>query len=245
MTRGNSISALIVCLLMAAAPLCAQHRAPAAPRGPAPLYVPRSAVQTPVQRNQTSPHNQTIQRPSSAAPQAPANGIRPGASGTPGGAPSAAPGQSSAQSRQTIRGQGPHNGDWLRDNRRLTPEEQQRRLQQDPNFNRLPPQRQQQLLNRLNKFNAMPPQQQQRVLNRMQMMERLPPAQQQRANQLFGQFKQMPPERKQAVRQALHQMHNMPPDARERLLNSPEIRGRFSPDEVRMLHGFNDIGFIE
>ena len=46
-------------------------------------------------------------------------------------------------------------------------------------------------------------------------------------------------------RQALHQMHNMPPEARQRLLDSPDLRARFSPQEIQMLHGFNDIGFVE
>ncbi|MDR3763865.1 MAG: DUF3106 domain-containing protein [Acidobacteriota bacterium] len=236
MMRGNSIPALIVCLLLAA-PLTAQHHAsaPQAPRGPAPLYVPRGEAH--VQRN-TMPPSQGH------------NNSRPEVSGARGGAPNnAGPAQHAnqpqAQPHSILRGQGPHTGDWLRDNRKLSPDEQRHLLQQDPNFNRLPPQRQQQLVNRLQKFNSMTPQQQQRVLNRMQMMEHLPPAQQQRANQLFGQFKQMPEARKQAVRQELHQMHNMPPEAREHELDSPELRNRFSPDELRMLRGFNDIGFIE
>ncbi len=80
-----------------------------------------------------------------------------------------------AMPHQIIRGEGPHNGDWLRNTMRLPPQEQQRRLEQDQHFRQLPQQRQEQLRNRLQNFNSMPPQQQQRVLNRMEMIEHLPP----------------------------------------------------------------------
>jgi hypothetical protein len=54
----------------------------------------------------------------------------------------------------------------------------------------------------------------------------------------------MDPQRKDMMRRTLRQMRTMPPDARERLLNSPEARSQYSPQELQMLHGFNDIGFV-
>ena len=219
--RGNFIPALIVCLLTAAPVFAQQHRE-SQRRGPAPLYVPQHRE---VQRN---PNAHQPAAPRATTPTSPADSAR-----------------SSNQPHQVIRGQGPHNGDWLRNSMGLSAEEQKKRLQQDPQFRQLPPQRQEQLVNRLQRFNSMTPQQKQRVLNRMEMMEHLPPEQQRRANQLFGEFQQLPPQRKQAVRQALHQMHTMPPDARQRLLNSPELRSRFSPQEIQMLYGFNGIGFVD
>jgi hypothetical protein len=54
----------------------------------------------------------------------------------------------------------------------------------------------------------------------------------------------MDPQRKETMRRTLRQMRAMPPDARERLLNSPEGRSQYSPQEIQMLHGFNDIGFV-
>ncbi len=144
---------------------------------------------------------------------------------------------------QIIRGEGPHNGDWLRNTMRLPPQEQQRRLEQDQHFRQLPQQRQQQLRERLQKFNAMQPQQQQRVLNRMEMIEHLRPEQQRQAVALFGQFRAMDPQRKEQMRSTLRQMRTMTPDARERMMNSPDTRARYSPQEIQMLHGFNDIGF--
>jgi len=96
----------------------------------------------------------------------------------------------------------------------------------------------------LQTFNALPPPQQQRVLNRMEMIEHLKPEQQRQAVTLFGQFRAMDPPRKELMRGTLRQMRTMPPEARQRLLNSPDTRARYSPQELQMLRGFNDIGFV-
>jgi hypothetical protein len=149
-----------------------------------------------------------------------------------------------AMPHQIIRGQGPHNGDWLRNTMQLPPQEQQRRLEQDQHFRQLPEQRQEQLRNRLQTFSSMPPQRQQRVLNRMEMIEHLRPEQQRQAIVLFGQFRSMDPQRKEMMRGTLRQMRTMPPDAREQMLRSPDTQARYSPQEIQMLRGFNDIGFV-
>ena len=78
----------------------------------------------------------------------------------------------------------------------------------------------------------------------MEIMEHLPPEQQRQAQNLFGQFRGMDPQRKQMMRSTLRQMRTMPPDARERMLNSPELQSRYSPQEIQMLRGFNSIGFV-
>jgi len=75
-------------------------------------------------------------------------------------------------------------------------------------------------------------------------MEHLKPEQQKQAQALFGQFRNASPERKDVIRRTLRQMRNMPPEARERMLNSPETQSRYSPQEIQMLRGFNDIGFV-
>jgi len=230
--RGNYISAVVVYLALAAPAWASpQHGSAGGPhRGPAPLYVPRSTVHgnhPPARPGQSAGRN-AYASPAPREGQAPPTAQRP----------------ANQLPHQVIRGQGPHNGDWLRDTMRLPPAEQQRRLEQDQHFRSLPPQRQEQLRNRLQTFNSMPPGQQQRVLNRMEMMEHLSPEQHRHAIALFSQFQGMPQERKQMMRQTLRQMRGMPPEARERLMNSPEVRARFSPQEIQMLHGFNDIGFV-
>ncbi len=144
-----------------------------------------------------------------------------------------------------VRGEGPRHGDWLRNQMRLPPEEQERRLEQDPYYRSLPTDRQIELRGRLKRFNAMPPEKRQRVLDRMDMIERMPPEQQRQTHELFHQFRGMDPERKDMVRRTLRQMRTMPPDARERFLNSPTTQTHFSPEEMQMLRGFNALGFAE
>ncbi len=128
---------------------------------------------------------------------------------------------------------------------KLSPQEQERRLEQDPYYRSLPTDQQIELRGRLKRFNAMPPEKRQRVLNRMEMIARMPPEQQRQAHGLWQQFRGMDPERKDMMRRTLRQMRTMPPDERERFLNSPMTQSHFSPEEMQMLHGFNSLGFAE
>src|SRR5437868_15057571 len=52
----------------------------------------------------------------------------------------------------------PRLGEWLRRNKDLPPQEQQKQLNSDPQFQQLPPERQEKLRQRLNEFNNLPPQ---------------------------------------------------------------------------------------
>src|SRR5438270_7208415 len=72
-------------------------------------------------------------------------------------------------------------GEWLRRNKDLPPQEQQRQLDSDPQFQQLPPERQEKLRQRLKEFNSLPPQQKERVVHRMEALDNLSPEQQQRA----------------------------------------------------------------
>lgn len=136
----------------------------------------------------------------------------------------------------------PRRGEWLRNNMQLPPNEQQHRLEQDQQFRQLPPQRQQELRNRLQRFNTLPETQKQRVVNHMEMLDRLPPERRTQTRELLGRFSALPAARKEAVRRTLRQLRTMPPAARQRLLNSPEVQRRFSPQEQQMLRGFDALG---
>jgi Protein of unknown function (DUF3106) len=140
------------------------------------------------------------------------------------------------QQRQQ-RGRGQHAGDWLRRYKDLPPKEQERALQNDPQFRRLPPERQQQLRQRLQHFSTLPPEQQQRVLNRMETWEHLTPEQKLQARQFFGQMQQLPPDRRRMVNTAIRDLRAMPPRQREEVINSERFRGMFSPQEREMLRG--------
>ena len=74
---------------------------------------------------------------------------------------------------QEERRSGQHAGAWLREHKNLSPDQQQRSLESDPQFRKLPPERQEQLRKRLQHFSTLPPQQQDRILNRMDAWEHL------------------------------------------------------------------------
>lgn len=130
-----------------------------------------------------------------------------------------------------------HAGNWLRRYKDLSPAQQRRALESDPQFRKLPPQQQARLLQRLQHFSSLPPQQQERILSRMETWEHLTPDQKQRASQLFQQFKQLPQDRRQAVNRAIREMRGLTPEQRDRLINSDPYRQAFSPFERHILMG--------
>jgi Protein of unknown function (DUF3106) len=129
-----------------------------------------------------------------------------------------------------------HSGQWLREHRNQTPEQQRKALESDPQFRNLPPWRQQELRRSLQRFNGMPPEQQDRMLNRMETWEHLTPEQKSQARQLHSQMQSLPPDRRQAIRNAVQTLRAMPPEARQRLIDSDAYKSRFSPRELEMLN---------
>jgi hypothetical protein len=130
-----------------------------------------------------------------------------------------------------------HAGDWLRRYKDMPAGEQERALQNDPQFRRLPPQNQEQLRQRLQHFSTLPPQQQQRMLNRMETWEHLTPDQKQQAREVFGQMQQLPPDRRRMVGTAVRDLRSMPPAQREQVINSDRFKSMFSSQERDMLRG--------
>ena len=128
-------------------------------------------------------------------------------------------------------------GDWLRRYKDKSPQEQEKALNSDPEFQKLPPERQQKLRERLREFNQMPPQKQERVLDRMQQFEQLTPQQRQQARSLQGEVKDVPPERRQQMRIALRNLRQMDAEQRERVMNSDRFKERFNDHERDILKG--------
>ena len=139
-----------------------------------------------------------------------------------------------------IRPQG-HAGEWLRKYKDLPPAQQQKALENDPDFQRLPPFRQQMLRQRLQHFSSLPPEQQQRILNRMETWEHLTPEQREQTRQLFRQFNALPPGRKFMVRRAVQRLRQMPPEQRQQLIDSDRFRNRFTPQERELLRGVSQL----
>lgn len=138
---------------------------------------------------------------------------------------------------------GPKPGKWLRDHMNQSPQDQQRELQNDPEFKRLNPQQQQHLQQRLNQFNSLPPERKERMLNRMQRIESLPQDKQNILRDSLQQFRQLPDDRRREVRHAWNSLSAMPPDQREQVMNSDRFKSTFSDQERSTLKGLLDSGF--
>ena len=136
---------------------------------------------------------------------------------------------------QQAQAQGNHAGQWLRRYKGLPPDQQQKALDNDPQFRSLPPMRQQILRERLQRFSSLPPRMQDRILQRMETWEHLTPAQKQQARQLYSQLKDLPPERRQKVRTAIRDLSVMPPEQRQQIIESDRFKSEFSPQERGLL----------
>jgi hypothetical protein len=130
-----------------------------------------------------------------------------------------------------------HAGQWLRDNRNLSPAEQQKALENDPQFKKLPPQQQEQLRQRLQHFNQRTPEEQQKIIDRMDTWGHLTPEQKTEARQMHQQWQQLPADRRQAVQNAVKTLRTMPPEARQAAIDSPAYKSQFSPQERQILSG--------
>ena len=143
--------------------------------------------------------------------------------------PSPPPGEERAQIG--VPHQRGHAGDWLRRYKDLPPDEQERALRNDPDFQRLPRPRQQILLRRLQHFSSLPPEKQLQILNRMETWEHLTPEQKAEARRIHAQMQQFPPVRQWMIRKAVRDLRTMPPDQRDQVIDSPRFKSVFSDQE--------------
>jgi hypothetical protein len=73
----------------------------------------------------------------------------------------------------------------------------------------------------------------------METWEHLTPSQKQEARGLFQQMRSLPPDRRQMMEGAIRNLRGMPPAQRQQVLESPDFKSRFSPQEQEMLNGIS------
>jgi len=144
------------------------------------------------------------------------------------------------QQRQ-MRRDGHHAGDWLRRYNGLPADQQQKALDNDPQFRDLQPEQQQQLRDRLQRFNSLPAQQQDRILQRMETWEHLTPEQKDKARGLAQQLKELPPDRRRVVQGAVNDLRQMSPEQRQQAINSDRFKNQFSAPERGLLTGISEL----
>ncbi len=130
-----------------------------------------------------------------------------------------------------------HAGDWLRKYKDLPPDQQQKALENDPQFRKLPPDRQILLQQQLRRFSALPPEKQKIILKRMETWEHLTEAQKKEAKTVFTKIRQLPPARRKLMAGAIRDLRKMDPQQREQALNSAEYHSKFSNQELDLLKG--------
>ena len=118
--------------------------------------------------------------------------------------------------------------------REMTPEEQERVMQNDERFQNLPSDRQQQIRENLKRWNAATPDERQLLQQREQILESFSPEQRDQLRQIFPRYRQLSPESRQSVMQNFTKLRNLPPGDRDKFLSSPEVQ-QLSPDERGIL----------
>jgi len=125
---------------------------------------------------------------------------------------------------------------WIERVQDMPPEQQERFLRNNQQFQNLPEWRQQQIRQNLAKWNSLSPEQQQEIRRREAFLEQMPPEQQQYVrNVLLPRWQQLPPGRKAVIRQHLRALNGLSDPEREARLNNPNFMQGMSPDEQQML----------
>lgn len=131
---------------------------------------------------------------------------------------------------------------WVGQLRDMPPEEQQRFMQNNEQFQHLPPQRQDQIRRNLQRWNNLSPEQKQRARQAEAALERMTPEQRQYVrNTLLPKWQTMPPERRQTINRHLAMLRNMSPATQQETLNDPRFMQGLSPDEQSMLRELNSL----
>jgi len=147
------------------------------------------------------------------------------------------------QPKRNNAGQKPQHklGDWLRNHKNLPPDQQEKALENDPNFKHLPPDRQAELKERLRKFNSLPPAQRDRALERMEYWDKLNPDQKKQVRDANQQLQGLPVERRVMVHRALRNLVKMSPQERQQVFESDKFKTTFSDQEQAILKNLAEI----
>lgn len=131
---------------------------------------------------------------------------------------------------------------WAAQLRDMSPEEQQRFMQNNQQFQHLPPERQDQIRQNLQRWNNLTPEQKQRAREAEAALERMTPEQRQYVREtLLPKWQAMPLERRRVMNRHLAMLRNMSPATQEAALNDPRFMQGLSPEEQSMLRELNSL----
>jgi uncharacterized protein DUF3106 len=261
-------SALAFALLLgfAAQPARAQHRN-GAPPPPPPRYGNGPRAQQYRARQQARAYAAGNHNPYQAG--RPANGAHPpstyqpaphtntaqnqGAAGAAGNSrPAQTPYENAAHPPATTTGNSVQNasnpnsarlpGQWSQKLGQMSPQQQDRFLQNNERFKSMPPEKQQQIRQNLQNYNRLSPTERNAMKDRAEIWNHLSAEQKNYVQHtLLPKWQQMSPDRKQAVTDRLHTLQGMTPEDRQKSLNDPQFMRGLNPDEQSVLRGLDQV----
>jgi hypothetical protein len=268
MRYGRIFSALAFALLLglAAQPARAQHHngpPPPPPRygaGTRPQYHPRQyaaqhgnapgapnrnpyqAGRPPMGAHPPStfqpPHTNSAQNSAASA----AGNSRPGQTPNENAAGRAPTATAPGNTVQNAAGSTKLPGQWSQKLGQMSPQQQDRFLQNNERFKSMPPERQQQIRQNLENYNRLSPTEKMALKDRQATWERMSPDQRNYVQHtLLPKWQQMSPDRKQAVTDRLHTLQGMTPEDRQKSMNDPQFMRGLSPDEQSVLRGLDQV----
>jgi len=131
---------------------------------------------------------------------------------------------------------------WMERLRDMSPEAQERFLNNNERFKNLQPERQAQIRRRLQHWNSLTPEQRQAVRNREERWRHLTPQQQQHIRaQLLPQWQRLSQDRRQAILRRLHALHGMSEFERAAKLNDETFLSGLNSEDRSMLRELSNL----
>jgi Protein of unknown function (DUF3106) len=126
--------------------------------------------------------------------------------------------------------------------RDMSPQQQEKFLDNNQRFQALPAERQAQIRRNLQRWNGLSPAEKDRLSHAERTWQRMNPEQRQVfRNQVLPKWQQMSPERRQLVIGRLHTLQGMTPSQREAALKDPRFMEGLTPDEQDVLRDLNSL----
>jgi hypothetical protein len=132
---------------------------------------------------------------------------------------------------------------FLQQLREMTPEEQERTLQDNPRFQRLGPEGQEEIRNSLREWNSLTPVQKEERKRREARLEALTPEERRDIRQrIFPNWQRLERWRKMGIVRRLNSLQGMTDEERERRLNDAAFTQGLSGEELEILKTFSRLG---
>lgn len=147
--------------------------------------------------------------------------------------------EASKKAEREMRGLSPR---WMERLREMSPDEQERFLENNERFKNLPPERQAQIRSRLQRWNSLAPEQQRAVRERERVWQQMPPEQRRRIREeILPRWEQFPADRRQVLLGRLRALRDLSDPERATKLKDESFLSGLSPDERVMLRELSNL----